>query len=66
MVFCLTEGQRNEMVGFWPLVESGEVKLEPWELQPALFILGFVDEVVDEVAIAGALEALWIDGEIVA
>lgn len=26
MVFCLTEGQRNEMVGFWPLVESGEVK----------------------------------------
>ena len=26
MVFCLTEGQRNEIVGFWPLVESGEVK----------------------------------------
>jgi hypothetical protein len=35
--------------------------LEPWELQSALFILGYVDEV----AIAGALEALWINGEIV-
>lgn len=26
MVFYLSEGQRNEMVGFWPLMESGEVK----------------------------------------
>jgi transposase len=26
MVFFLTEGQRNEMVGFWPLMELGEVK----------------------------------------
>jgi transposase len=26
MVFFLSEGQRNEMVGFWPLMESGEVK----------------------------------------
>jgi len=25
MVFHLTEGQRNEMVGFWPLMEGGEV-----------------------------------------
>jgi transposase len=25
MVFFLSEGQRNEMVGFWPLMESGEV-----------------------------------------
>jgi transposase len=25
MVFYLSEGQRNEMVGFWPLMESGEV-----------------------------------------
>jgi hypothetical protein len=40
--------------------------LEPWELQSALFVLGFVDDVVDEVAIAAALEALWIEGEIVA
>jgi len=28
MVFCLTEGQRNEMVAFWPLMEMGEVKRE--------------------------------------
>jgi hypothetical protein len=26
MVFFLSEGQRNEMVGFWALMESGEVK----------------------------------------
>jgi hypothetical protein len=26
MVFFLSEGQRNEMVGFWPLMDSGEVK----------------------------------------
>jgi|GEM_PF-6505383 len=27
MVFVLTEGQRNEMVALWPLMESsGEVK----------------------------------------
>ena len=26
MLFVLTEGQRNEMVGFWPLMEQGEVK----------------------------------------
>jgi transposase len=26
MVFYLSEGQRNEIVGFWPLMESGEVK----------------------------------------
>jgi len=26
MVFFLSEGQRNEMVGFWPLMERGEVK----------------------------------------
>jgi hypothetical protein len=26
MVFHLSEGQRNEMVGFWPLMEQGEVK----------------------------------------
>ena len=26
MVFVLTEGQRNEMIGFWPLMERGEVK----------------------------------------
>jgi transposase len=26
MVFFLSEGQRNEMVGFWPLMESGEVE----------------------------------------
>ena len=25
MVFFLTEGQRNEMVGFWDLMEQGEV-----------------------------------------
>ena len=25
MVFYLSEGQRNEMVGFWPLMENGEV-----------------------------------------
>jgi len=25
MVFFVSEGQRNEMVGFWPLMESGEV-----------------------------------------
>jgi transposase len=25
MVFHLTEGQRNEMVGFWPLMDNGEV-----------------------------------------
>jgi transposase len=28
MVFFLTEGQRNEMVGFWPLMEGGEVNRE--------------------------------------
>ena len=29
MVFVLTEGQRrNEMVAFWPLMESGEVNRE--------------------------------------
>src|SRR5215213_6809319 len=26
MVCFVSEGQRNEMVGFWPLMESGEVK----------------------------------------
>jgi transposase len=26
MLFVLTEGQRNEMVGFWSLMEQGEVK----------------------------------------
>jgi hypothetical protein len=26
MVFFLSEDQRNEMVGSWPLMESGEVK----------------------------------------
>ena len=26
MVFFLSEGQRNEMVGFWPLMEQGEVE----------------------------------------
>jgi hypothetical protein len=26
MVFFVSEGQRNEMVGFWLLMESGEVK----------------------------------------
>jgi hypothetical protein len=26
MVFYLSEDQRNEMVGFWPLMEQGEVK----------------------------------------
>ncbi len=26
MVFYLSQGQRNEMVGFWPLMERGEVK----------------------------------------
>ena len=26
MVFFLSEGQRNKMVGFWPLMEQGEVK----------------------------------------
>jgi transposase len=26
MVFFLSEGQRNEMVGFWALMERGEVK----------------------------------------
>jgi transposase len=26
MVFFLSEGQRNEMVSFWPLMESGEVR----------------------------------------
>jgi transposase len=26
MVFYLSEGQRNEMVGFWPLMENGEVR----------------------------------------
>jgi hypothetical protein len=26
MVFFLTEGQRNEMIGFRPLMERGEVK----------------------------------------
>ena len=25
MVFHLTEGQRNEIVGFWPLMDNGEV-----------------------------------------
>lgn len=25
MLFVLTEGQRNEMVAFWPLMEHGEV-----------------------------------------
>jgi hypothetical protein len=25
MVFYLSEGQRNEMVGFWPLMENGQV-----------------------------------------
>jgi hypothetical protein len=25
MVFSLSEGQRNEMVGFWPLMDNGEV-----------------------------------------
>jgi hypothetical protein len=25
MVFFLSEGQRNEMVGFWPLMENGKV-----------------------------------------
>lgn len=28
MVFVLTEGQRNEMVAFWPLMERGEVRRE--------------------------------------
>jgi hypothetical protein len=26
MVFYLSEGQRNEMVGFWALMEQGEVE----------------------------------------
>jgi transposase len=26
MVFFLSEGQRNEIIGFWALMESGEVK----------------------------------------
>jgi transposase len=25
MVFFLSEGQRNEMIGFWPLMENGKV-----------------------------------------
>jgi len=25
MVFYLSEGQRNEIVGFWPLMQSGQV-----------------------------------------
>ena len=25
MVFFVSEGQRNEMVGFWPLMDNGEV-----------------------------------------
>ena len=29
MVFYLSEGQRNEMVGFWPLMEQGEVEKPP-------------------------------------
>ena len=26
MVFFVSEGQRNEMVGFWPLMDNGELK----------------------------------------
>jgi transposase len=26
MVFFVSEGERNEMVGFWPLMDNGEVK----------------------------------------
>ena len=28
MVFFLSEGQRNEIIGFWPLMEQGEVQRE--------------------------------------
>ena len=31
--------------------------LEPWELQSALFVLGYVDELLDEWEIAAADEA---------
>jgi hypothetical protein len=30
--------------------------LEPWELQSALFVLGYTDDLADEAAIAAAVE----------
>jgi hypothetical protein len=40
--------------------------LEPYEMQSALFVLGYTDDLVDEGEIAAALEALTIDGQSVA
>ncbi len=36
MVYVLSEGQRNEMVGFRPLMESGEVKKREGRGRPRL------------------------------
>jgi transposase len=36
MVFFLSEGQRNEMVGFWALMERGEVKRSDRRGRPRL------------------------------
>jgi hypothetical protein len=38
--------------------------LEPWELQNILWSLRYSDELLDESEIAGALEALQIEGEV--
>jgi hypothetical protein len=35
--------------------------LEPWELQSALFVLGYTDELVDEAEIAAAVEVARAD-----
>jgi transposase len=36
MVFFVSEGQRNEIVGFWPLMEQGELKRTHRRGQPRL------------------------------
>lgn len=35
--------------------------LEPWELQSALFVLGYTDELVEEMEIAAAVEVAHTD-----
>jgi hypothetical protein len=39
---------------------------QPWELQWLLFALGYSDELEDENEIAAALEALRVEGEVLA
>jgi hypothetical protein len=39
----------------------GTYHLQPWELQSALFVLGYTDELVEEMEIAAAVEVAHTD-----